>query len=105
MNDNKPGEKRRISNILSMAGLGLFLLLFLAWLLYVGLHNIPRPTFFSDPLHAVLILGAAACAVGGSLAGIWDLIRWRQPIFPIILSIATGFLVVFWLLAEISGNH
>ena len=36
----------------------LFLGLFVAWLLYVQATPIARPTFFSDPLHACLLLGA-----------------------------------------------
>jgi uncharacterized integral membrane protein len=49
---------------------GLFLGLFVAWLLYVQATPIARPTFFSDPLHACLILGAAAAGINGAIVGV-----------------------------------
>ena len=48
----------------------LFLGLFVTWLLYVQARPIDRPTFFSDPLHAVLYIGATVAAITGAIAGV-----------------------------------
>jgi len=46
-----------------------FFVLFGVWLVYMELRPMQRPTFYSDPLHAVVILSAAASAITGGLSG------------------------------------
>lgn len=59
-----------------------------------------RPTFFSDPTHAVLILSAAAAAMAGGTAGAIALLR-RDRSVAIMLSVALGAFVLYWTVAEI----
>lgn len=83
---------------------GLFLVLFTAWFAYVTATPIPRPTFFSDPLHAVLILGAAASAVLGMVIGILALFAARERSVLNFAGIAIGIIVLLWTIAELSGH-
>jgi uncharacterized integral membrane protein len=59
-----------------------FVVLFVVWLLYVEATPMARPTFFSDPLHAVLILGAAAAAITGAIVGALALAARRERSSP-----------------------
>src|SRR5919109_817117 len=60
-----------------------FLGLFAAWLLYVQATPIPRPTFFSDPLHACLLLGVAAAGITGAIVGVLAFAAKRERSFLI----------------------
>ncbi len=58
-----PGFLSMLQTRLGRSSLGLttmFLVLFVLWLFYVKAMPIPRPTFFFDPRHAFLLLGAVA---------------------------------------------
>lgn len=81
-----------------------FVLLFSAWLIYVSNVEISRPTFFSDPVHVVLILGAAAASVGGALAAIGAVLFRGERSILSFLSILLGGLVLYWAVAEIAGH-
>lgn len=81
-----------------------FLALFALWLLYVGSTPKERPTFFSDPLHAVLILGAAAAAIAGAFAGVLAFVMRRERSILIALSVLLGAYVLFWTVAEAFGH-
>ena len=58
----------------------LFVGLFVAWLLYVLATPIARPTFLSDPLHACLLLGAAAAGIAGGSSACW--LSWQNASGP-----------------------
>jgi hypothetical protein len=81
-----------------------FLVLFVLWLLYVQATPMARPTFFSDPLHAVLILGAAAAAIAGAIVGVLALVAKRERSFIILLSVLLGAFVLYWTIAELMGH-
>ena len=82
-----------------------FAVLFPTWIAYVSLRQIPRPTFFSDPLHAVLLLPAAVSAALGAIVGVWSvLIRGERAILT-FLSIIVGGFVGWWGAAEILFPH
>ncbi len=71
---------------------GLFFLLFFAWIPYVRATPIPRPTFFSDPIHAVLILSAALSAIVGAGVGVLAWFRSREPSIWVAISVLVGVL-------------
>jgi hypothetical protein len=82
-----------------------FLVLFPLWLLYSSrLRPIPRPTFFSDPLHACLLLSAAAAAIAGGITGLFAFALRRERSFTVILSILLGALVVYWTIGALAGG-
>ena len=84
------------------AGLSIaFLALFGVWLLYVTLRPISRPTFFSDPVHAVLILTAAATAVAGGAFGVAAVVAQGERSFAMGGSILLGAYVLYWVVANI----
>ena len=81
-----------------------FMALFGLWLLYVQATPMSRPTFFSDPLHAVLILSAATAAIIGAIAGALALVAKRERSFMILLSVLLGAFVLYWTIAELLGH-
>jgi len=68
------------------------------------LRPIPRPTFFSDPLHAILLLSAAAAAIAGGIAGAFAFVVGRERSFAVILSILIGAFVIYWTIGELVGG-
>lgn len=83
----------------------LFLGLFVAWLLYIQATPIARPTFFSDPLHACLILGAAVASISGAIVGVLALVAKRERSFLILLSVLLGAFVVYLVIAKIINPY
>jgi len=82
-----------------------FLVLFPLWMLYaMYLRPIARPTFFSDPLHAILLLSAAAAAIAGGIAGVFAFAMRRERSFTVILSILLGAFVIYWTIGELVGG-
>ncbi len=82
----------------------LFFLLFILWLFYVISTPIERPTFFSDPLHVVLLLGAAVSAISGAIiASIAFVVKHERSLF-ILLSVILGVIVIYWAIAELTGH-
>ena len=81
----------------------LFVGLFVAWLLYVQATPIARPTFFSDPLHACLLLGAAAAGITGAIVGVLALVAKRERSFMILLSVLLGAFVLYWTIGSLAG--
>jgi hypothetical protein len=79
--------------------------LFSTWLVYSSVRRIPRPTFFSDPLHAVLLLTAAGSAVLGAILGSWSALFRRERSLLMFLSILIGGFVAWWAGAEIFFPH
>ena len=63
-----------------------------------------RPTFFSDPLHAVLILGAAAAAITGAIVGALALVVKRERSLWVLLSVLLGAFVLYWTIGELAGH-
>jgi hypothetical protein len=78
--------------------------LFPTWLLYVNAMPMPRPTFFSDPLHAVLLIGASVAAILGGILGELAFVARHERSCAIFLSVILGVLVVFWTIAERIGH-
>ena len=77
-----------------------FLVLFVLWLFYgLVLRRIPRPTVFSDPLQAVLLLSAAAAAIGGGIVGTIALAVKRERSLTVLLSVLLGAFVLYWTIA------
>ena len=82
-----------------------FLVLFPIWIVYSSLlRPMPRPTFFSDPLQACLLLSAAAAAIAGGLAGLYACAFRRERSIAVILSILLGAFVVYWTIGELLGG-
>jgi hypothetical protein len=82
-----------------------FFVLFPLWMFYaIYLRPIPRPTFFSDPLHAILLLSAAAAAIAGGIAGVFAFAVRRERSFVVILSILLGAFVIYWTIGELVGG-
>jgi hypothetical protein len=82
-----------------------FFVLFPLWIFYaMYLRPIPRPTFFSDPLHAILLLSAAAAAIAGGIAGAFAFVVGRERSFAVILSILIGAFVIYWTIGELVGG-
>ena len=69
--------------------------LFVAWLLYVQATPIARSTFFSDPLHACLLLGAAAAGIAGAIVGVLALAAKRERSLLILLSVLLGAIALY----------
>ncbi len=67
---------------------------------YVRAVRIPRPTFFSDPLSAALLLGAAGAGIAGGIVGILAILRNRERSFTIVLSVVVGALVLWFSIGE-----
>lgn len=111
MSDNQHGRSPRLGAMpqtrlgwWSIKLAAAFLVLFVAWLLYVQAAPMARPTFFSDPLHAVLILAAAAAAVTGAIVGGLAVVAKRERSFVILLSVLLGAFVLYWAIAELVGH-
>ena len=81
----------------------LCLAIFVAWLLYVLATPIDRPTFFSDPLHACLLLGAAAAGIAGAIVGVLAIVAKRERSFLILLSVLLGAFVLYWTIGSLAG--
>lgn len=81
-----------------------FFALFALWLFYVQARPIARPTFFSDPLHVVLILGAVAAAITGGMVGALALGSQRERSLWVMLSGLLGAFVLYWTIGELTGH-
>jgi hypothetical protein len=82
-----------------------FLVLFPLWLFYSSyLRPIPRPTFFSDPFHAFLLVSAAAAAITGGIVGVLALVAKRERSFTVLLSVLLGAFVLYWTIGELMGH-
>ena len=82
-----------------------FLVLFPTWIASSSLRQIPRPTFFSDPIHVLLLLPAAASAVLGGVLGVWSTLFGGERSALTFLSILIGGFVGWWGAAEIFFSH
>jgi hypothetical protein len=68
-----------------------FPVLFSLWYWYaVYLRPIRRPTFFSDPLHAFLMLAAIMVAVTAAIVGALAIIAKHERSFAIFVSVVLG---------------
>jgi hypothetical protein len=82
-----------------------FFVLFPLWLFYaLSLRPIPRLTFFSDPLHAFLLLGAAAAAITSAIVGALAIVAKRERSFTVLLSVLMGAFVLYWTIGELMGH-
>src|SRR5262249_9359160 len=81
----------------------LFLGLFVAWLLLLRATPVARPTFFSDRLHACLLLGAAAAGISGAIVGILALVAKGERSLMILVSVLLGAFVLYWTIGSLAG--
>src|SRR6185436_1776972 len=81
-----------------------FTILFTLWAIYIRATPMPRPTFFSDPLHATLLLGAAATAIGGGVTGVLAVVRNHERSIATFLSVLIGAVVLYWTLGELLAH-
>lgn len=81
----------------------LFLGLFAAWLFYVQATPVARPTFFSDPLQACLLIGASVASIAGAIVGVLALLAKRERSFMILLSVLLGAFVLYWTIGSLAG--
>jgi len=81
-----------------------FLALLVLFQVYARAVRIPRPTFFSDPLNAALLLGAAGAAIGGGIVGALALMLKHERSFAVLLSVLVGGFVLLWTIAELVGH-
>jgi len=82
-----------------------FFVLFLLWIVYAWfLRPIPRPTFFSDPLHALLLLSAAVAAIASGIVGAGAIVAKRERSVMVVLSALVGAFVIYWTIGEFLGN-
>ena len=79
-----------------------FLVLFPVWLLYVMLVRIDRPTFFSDPVQAALILLAATAGSAGGIIGALSLAWKRERSLIVFAATALGTFVLWWTILELA---
>jgi hypothetical protein len=77
-----------------------FFPLFAAWLAYVRATPRPRPTFFSDPVHAAILLASVASAVCGLIIGLITLARGRERSLAILPALLIGLIVLLLTFAE-----
>jgi hypothetical protein len=81
----------------------MFLGLFGGWIAYVWATPIARPTFYSDPLHAALLLGATVAGLGGGVVGVLAFVIGRERSLLILPSIIVGGLVLFVVIGTMAG--
>lgn len=82
-----------------------FVVFFSTWIVYISVHRVSRPTFFSDPLHAVLLITAAGSAVLGAILGLWSVLVRGERSLLTFLSILIGGFVAWWGGAEVFFPH
>ena len=113
MNSSADGSSRSRSLVgmprtrLGWSSIGLatgFLGLLVAWMFYVTSTPMDRPTFFSDPVHAVILIGAAAAAVTGGVVGALAVVANRERSLTILLSVLVGAFVLWWTVSGIVGQ-
>jgi hypothetical protein len=82
-----------------------FFVLFPLWMLYaMYLRPMARPAFFSDPLHAFLLLVAAAAAITSGIVGALAIVAKRERSFMVVLSVLVGAFVIYWTIGELMGH-
>jgi hypothetical protein len=82
--------------------IAIFLALFLLYLFYsFYLRPIPRPTFFSDPLMALLVLSSVAAAISAALCGVLAIVVKDDWSFVIVLSTLLGAFVLYMTICEV----
>jgi hypothetical protein len=82
-----------------------FFALFYLWIVYVWLlRPLRRPTFFSDPVHAVLLLSAAAAAIISGIVGALAIVVKGERSFAVVLSVLVGAFVIYWTIGELMGG-
>ena len=82
----------------------LFFVLFAAFLFYMELRPMERPTLFYDPLAGVLLLSTAVSGIFGGLLGGVALTDGRERSVLVFISLLVGGFVLFWTIAEIIGH-
>lgn len=81
-----------------------FVVLFAAWFAYIKGIRKDRPTFFSDPVHVILLLSSVASAVSGLVVGVVAVARRRERSLAILPGLLLGLLVLFWAFVELTGH-
>jgi hypothetical protein len=81
-----------------------FLVLIVLFHVYARAVRIPRPTFFSDPLNAALLLGAAGAGIAGGIVGMLAILMRRERSFTVVLSVLVGGFVLLFSIGELMGH-
>ncbi len=72
-------------------------------MLYVRATPISRPTFFSDPLHACLLISATMTGVAGAAAALLAVVAKHERSFLVFVSILLGAFVLYVTIGTMAG--
>jgi len=86
----------------SLRLMGAFLALFGTWTLWVTLADKDHSKFWSDPVHAVLIICAAAAGSASGLSGALAILLKRERSVLVLAATAAGCFVAWWTYMEIA---
>ena len=77
------------------------------WLfrLYASTSTRYRPTFFSDPLNALLLITASLAGISSGVTALLALIFKRERSLLLVLMVIFGALVALFTLSELVGHH
>ena len=111
MSDSETGLLRRVVSLpqttkgrFSVYLCILFFILLAAFVFYMELRPMERPTLFFDPLAGILLLGTAVSGILGGLLGGVALTVGRERSILVLISLLVGGFVLVWTIAEIIGH-
>lgn len=81
-----------------------FLLLMAIFMIYIRLPHGPRPTFFSDPISALLLIAAAVTGTGSGMTAVLSIILKREKSLLLIPIIFLGAFVALFAIGELLGG-
>jgi hypothetical protein len=81
--------------------MGASLALMGAWTLWVALAQRDHTTFWSDPVHAVLIIAAAAAGSASGLTGVLSILLKRERSLLLVATTLAGCFIGWWTYMEI----
>jgi len=64
-----------------------------------------RPSFFSDPLHAILLILAGLSGASSFIIGLIAVIKYKERAIPVFLTTLLGLFVILFGLGEILSPH
>ena len=83
------------------AGFFVFMCLFF---LQVHSPGRDRSTFFSDPINALLLIGASASGIGGGVVALFGVFLKRERSFILVPIVLLGLFVLLFTLGEVGGH-
>ena len=96
---------KTILGIWSVSLIIAFFAFFASFFVLVATGQRGGETFFSNPALTIPMLFAASCGVAAFITGLIGIIKSRERAILVYLSVAIGFFVLFYLLAEILFPH